>query len=394
MTISPKPNLSTPMKKSGATFGSIIRGAEIASEAGFTTLVADDFSSYAVGSTYPGWSDRSTVDTTRAASGTQSLLVRTQPGREGPNFVSGSTYYGGRSPLPVNVPEGKKLWVSYKVYHPARFSWGYMYNGSDNAEIFTGGTTGATTLEIDNGPKVNVDYVPGMYCAVKLDNGTWHLTTMDAGTSGTTVVLTDPLPSPVSATPGNEDSFFSYDRAEAKHSEAATGMVEQIDGVSVLKYMVVSKSEIGKIYYQPVRSRRAIARTGTALIATEGANNSRTEEAPWPLIDDAWNTIQMEVYAHSDPTLGYVRIWLGETLVSEVITNTLSSSTETLTEWGMGSYWNGQPYTDDLTDTTRTDFWIDEVIVATDMDGYGAPTGIDPGGRTYIDPTTTVAELT
>ncbi|MEC7518871.1 MAG: hypothetical protein VYE22_03345 [Myxococcota bacterium] len=41
----------------------------------------------------------------------------------------------------------------------------------------------------------------------------------------------------------------------------------------------------------------------------------------------------------------------------------------------------------------RTDFWIDEVIVASDAPGYDPPTGVDSEGHPYIAPCTRVADL-
>jgi len=51
-------------------------------------------------------------------------------------------------------------------------------------------------------------------------------------------------------------------------------------------------------------------------------------------------------------------------------------------DWGIGNYWNGVPWTDG--GLGRTDFWVDEIILATDMEGYGAPDTLDDGGRPYI----------
>ncbi len=59
----------------------------------------------------------------------------------------------------------------------------------------------------------------------------------------------------------------------------------------------------------------------------------------------------------------------------------------------MGDYWNGIPYTPTIGDSSIADFWLDEVIIASDIDGYGAPTTLDSGGRPYISPNTVAGDL-
>ena len=48
-------------------------------------------------------------------------------------------------------------------------------------------------------------------------------------------------------------------------------------------------------------------------------------------------------------------------------------------------------YTDGAPD--RNSFYIDDIILASDLPGYGAPTGVDAAGNAYIDPATRVGDL-
>jgi hypothetical protein len=97
----------------------------------------------------------------------------------------------------------------------------------------------------------------------------------------------------------------------------------------------------------------------------------------------------VQVYVH-DTAAGYVREWINGTLVNSVAGANVSTG-NSIAECGIGDYWNGVPYTDGAASLSQ---WVRELIIATDMDGYGAPNGVDSGGRTYIDPTTSVSDLT
>jgi hypothetical protein len=73
------------------------------------------------------------------------------------------------------------------------------------------------------------------------------------------------------------------------------------------------------------------------------------------------------------------------------VTGETTAAGAAIVEWGLGDYWNGVPWTDGQ--PGRTDFWIDEVIVATDADGYSGPSTTDSGGHAYIPSCVRVADL-
>ena len=271
---------------------------------GYTPLLTEDFAGGAVSAAYSSWT-RSVYDDTRAASGTKSLKISSNAG-EPPATCGGGHFFAGRSALPASIPEGKKLWVSYKVFHPSTFSWGYCFSTGDGAD--------------------------------------------------------------------------------------ATTCSKNADGSGGLKYMVVAPDTgTARIYYSPRVGRRSTSYVGTVRLVSEvGANLSPV--VTWGLTQDAWNTIQMEIYVHSGAE-GYVRYWINDTFLGQLDGATISNSGYSISEWGMGDYWNGVPYTDSAGDSTREDFWLDEVIIATDLDGYGAPTTTDSGGRAYIAPATTVGDF-
>lgn len=270
----------------------------------FTPLHTEDFSSGSLGAAYSTWT-RSVFDNTRSVSGSQSLKVSTNTG-EPPATCGGGHTFAGRNNLPVAIPEGNRLWVSYKVYHPSSFGWGYCFGTSD---------------------------------------------TTDAATCG-----------------------------------------KSADGSGGLKYMVVAPDTgTARIYYSPRVGRRSVSFIDTVRLVSEvGANLSPV--VSWGLNLDAWNTIQMEIYVHSGAE-GYVRYWVNDTFLGQLDGATIGNSSYKIAQWGMGNYWNGVPYTDSTGDSTREDFWLDEVIIASDIDGYGAPTTTDSGGRIYISPTTTVGDF-
>lgn len=270
----------------------------------FTPLVAEDFSAGSVGAAYSTW-NRTVYDTTRAVSGTKSLKVSTNAGQP-PVACGGGHTFGGRSTLPVAVPEGNKLWIAYKVYHPSTFSWGYCFGTSDTADATTCGNNA--------------------------------------------------------------------------------------DGSGGLKYMVAAPNTgTSRIYYSPRVGRRDVSFIDTVRLVSEvGAKLSPV--VPWGLTLDAWNTVQMEIYVHSGAE-GYVRYWLNDTFLGQLDGATIANPSYSIDEWGMGNYWNGVPYTDSIGDSSREDFWIDEVIIASDLDGYGAPTTTDSGGRPYIAPTKSVGDF-
>jgi len=284
--------------------GSIDSRYPLGDKPSFTPLLAEDFSGGTLGANYSNWGSASVFDNTRALSGSQSLKISTDATDD--STCGGSSYYGDRSDLPIDIPEGNRVWLSYHVYHPARFSWGYVYqNGVDDAQ--------------------------------------------------------------------------------------ASACGKGADGSNNLKYMVMAPvTGTSRIYYMPENARRDVNLVDQVRIESEVSGV--TSRVPWGLRLDAWTSIQMEVKVSSGAD-GYVRIWRDDVFLTQLDGATVVGSGNAIREWGMGNYWNGVPYTDLIGDSTREDFWLDEVIVATDVDGYGAPTTTDAGGRLYIAPTTRVGDF-
>jgi hypothetical protein len=99
-----------------------------------------------------------------------------------------------------------------------------------------------------------------------------------------------------------------------------------------------------------------------------------------------WVTLETAVKVSNTGT-GYFRFWMDGVLIASIggasgTENTISGSASALAQWGLGDYWNGAPWTDGA--AGRDTFYVDEVVVATDVDGYGAPTATDSNGYPMI----------
>jgi hypothetical protein len=153
-----------------------------------------------------------------------------------------------------------------------------------------------------------------------------------------------------------------------------------------------------RIYHHLPSGRRKIAQplpsdpeNSGQRIQSEVAGSISQSIVPIPL--DRWVAIQIAVYVTDDNT-GWVRVWNDETLICEKLgipTVFSGDGATAITDWGLGDYWNGVPYTDGA--VGRDNFFIDEIIIASDVDGYGSPTGVDANGNAYIDPATRVGDL-
>lgn len=171
-------------------------------------------------------------------------------------------------------------------------------------------------------------------------------------------------------------------------SSAASACGESADGNNWLKDLVFSQSQPGgRIYIQPSASRRSVIQLpGNRIITEQNASVSDDSDVVYPLGE--WFTHQVRIFV-SDAGDGEIDEWInGDRVNTHNGANVAASSS--LIEWGMGNYWNGVPYTNGSASLSQ---WIREVIIATDIDGYGAPTGRDSANRIFIDPSTTVASL-
>lgn len=159
-------------------------------------------------------------------------------------------------------------------------------------------------------------------------------------------------------------------------------------GPQGLKFLVFSP-DIGtsRIYLNAPNSLRTIAQTsGTGVLAIE-SNPSAQRGLSIVYPRDTWFTLELAVKVSNTGT-GYVRAWMNDVLIAEAQiagnknVSTIDVSASAIKEWGLGSYWNGTPWTDGA--AGRDFFYVDEVIVATDVSGYGEPTATDSNGYKMI----------
>ena len=188
----------------------------------------------------------------------------------------------------------------------------------------------------------------------------------------------------------NEMSFgYKYSRG-AGDEDAARACGQSPDGNAWLKWLVLAP-DIGtaRVYLLPTVTRRALRNDSPRIRLISEALHRPADFDGADLPRDRWFALQMAVRV-SDGDDGFIRAWLDDEYLGEV-TGPTTVTGASLVEWGLGDYWNGVPWTDGA--PGRTDFWIDEIVVASDADGYDVPTGVDSGGRPYIASCTRVADL-
>jgi hypothetical protein len=165
------------------------------------------------------------------------------------------------------------------------------------------------------------------------------------------------------------------------------------DGNGPLKFMRLSPTTgTSRIYLQPYCQRRNVAQPSgniTRIISETGPTFADLDNADGKVLIGEWVALQIAVKVASDSS-GFIRYWLNDNYIGEATGPTVSSG-NSLAHWGFGTYWNGVHYTDGS--AGREDFWVDEVICATDIEGYGAPNTLDSGGRPYITSTTYVGDF-
>ncbi len=168
-------------------------------------------------------------------------------------------------------------------------------------------------------------------------------------------------------------------------SEADSCGISQVDGNSTGTKFLVFAPDVttARTYYYTQAKRRDINQDAGAFARiTAEASSSALTGFTDPFPRNTWVYPQMAMKVADDNT-GWVRIWINDTLITELLNiQTVAASDTGIAEYGIGDYWNGYNFSDGT--PGNSDFWIDEVIVATDADGYGAPTGIDAAGNAYI----------
>lgn len=144
----------------------------------------------------------------------------------------------------------------------------------------------------------------------------------------------------------------------------------------------------GRLYLMPKNSIEASAPRAGFRITHEPSGNLDTSTPTIPR--GRWHSLQFHIYVHS--TAGFSRAWLDKEFIGENVANTITSTTGVIREWGIGDYWNGVRWESGEASETHS-FYIGDIIIATDYPGYGQPNGLDSGGRRYIDPEATKADL-
>jgi hypothetical protein len=183
---------------------------------------------------------------------------------------------------------------------------------------------------------------------------------------------------------------FGYCYANSDYNEAiACGKEDNSDGNAWLKDIVFSPAVgTSRIYFQSRQQRRQVGLTAGCRLISEYNALLNDENAPiYPL--DQWFTLQVMVRVGDDGS-GKIMAWINDTLINEVSGANVSPG-NSLAEWGIGPYWNGIPYTDGA--PGREEFFVRDFILASDIEGCEAPTGIDSLGNIYIDPAITASEL-
>lgn len=188
--------------------------------------------------------------------------------------------------------------------------------------------------------------------------------------------------------PSNFSWGFAYG---ANESDNPCG--RPTDGTSTsLKFLVFSPN-IGtaRIYLNLDCPRRQIgqkANPGIRILMEGGANPIANNLV---IPEDQWVSFQLGIKV-SNTGDGWARLWVDDQLLCEGVNiNTVASQATGLNEWGIGDYWNGVPWTDG--GEGREHFYVDDIIVAADIDGYGAPTSFDSFGNKYISPMVSVNQI-
>lgn len=182
---------------------------------------------------------------------------------------------------------------------------------------------------------------------------------------------------------------FGYKYGGEADRDEATACGQNKDGNSRVKWMVISPTEgTGRVYFNPQAYRRSLGDgSGTMRIITEFKHGLTNLDVTLPR--DKWFSLQMAVKISSKSD-GFIRAWIDDSFLGEMNGPTMSPGSS-VKDWGIGDYWNGVPWTDG--EAGRTDFWIDDIIIASYMDSNGTPNTLDDGGRPYISSKTRVSDF-
>lgn len=157
-----------------------------------------------------------------------------------------------------------------------------------------------------------------------------------------------------------------------------------------LKFLRLSESTSGgrNYIYLPTQRRNMAQpdRTWGVMLNNEHSQfNEFLDVAGGKIIPGTWQAIQLALTV-SHTGAGKMQAWIDDSFLGERTNiNTCSVSQGGIDEWAIGTHFNGGHYSD-TGDSSHKAFYVDDVIVASDMPGYGAPGTTDSGGRPFIDP--------
>lgn len=182
---------------------------------------------------------------------------------------------------------------------------------------------------------------------------------------------------------------FGYKYGGSSDRDEASACGRSADGNLWLKWLVFAP-DIGtaRVYLMPTAARRALVNDNPRIrIISEALH--RPGDFGVDLPRDRWFSLQMAVHVSSGDD-GFIRAWLDDEYLGEVVGPTTVEGAS-LVEWGLGDYWNGVPWTDG--EPGRSELWVDEIVVASDADGYEPPTGVDAEGHPFIPSCVRAADL-
>jgi hypothetical protein len=102
-----------------------------------------------------------------------------------------------------------------------------------------------------------------------------------------------------------------------------------------------------------------------------------------------WFDLEMAVLVHQ--SAGFVRTWLNGVLIGERTNiRTVADGVASIVEFRLGDYFNGTPFNDG---TFTPYFYVDDLIIATDVVGYGTPDGRDAANNPMIGAAPTLIDF-
>lgn len=146
-----------------------------------------------------------------------------------------------------------------------------------------------------------------------------------------------------------------------------------------------------KSYFNFPNNLRSINSAANSGVMAIESNPSAQQNINVSFARDQWITLEFAVKA-SNTGNGFARCWYNGTVIAQATNiSTVTAGATAINQWGLGDYWNGSPWTDGV--AGRDTFYVDDVIVATDVGGYGAPTGEDSSGNPMIGTEITVRDF-